>query len=144
MNVATSMHRIDVIYLNDKGKSLAEGEPHQSYTCITLQWCSESRRKHTPIPMDKHLNSNVQVINHCQYARGEEFIRENVNKMGYLLVHIFFTFCFKILNEFSFKCKSVAQIEFWVSNKCEQLWGKDFRTLRSSKYSKKNVDKSNM
>lgn len=73
MNVATSMHRIDVIYLNDKGESLAEGEPHQSYTCITLQRCSESRRKHTTLRMDKHLNSTVQVINQCQYAKGKEF-----------------------------------------------------------------------
>lgn len=27
MNVATLMHRIDVIYLNDKGEPLAEGGP---------------------------------------------------------------------------------------------------------------------
>lgn len=67
------MHRIDVIYLDDKGESLAEGEPHQSYTCITLQRWSECRRKYTPLPMDKHLNLNVQVIKHCQYAKGEEF-----------------------------------------------------------------------
>ncbi len=72
MNVATSMHGIDGIYLNDKRESLAEGEPHQSHTCITLQRCSESRGKHTALRMDKHSNSAVQVINQCQYARGEE------------------------------------------------------------------------
>lgn len=91
MNAAASMHRIDVIYLNDKGESLAEGEPHQSYTCITLQWCSESRKETPPIPMDKHLNSNVQVINHHQYTGGEDYNRTNVNIRGW----IFFTFCLK-------------------------------------------------
>lgn len=84
MNVATSMHRIDVIYLNDKGESLAEGEPHQSYTRVTLQRCSESRRKHTTSRMDKHLNSTVQIIKQCQYRRGGNPTMEEdyVNKMA--------------------------------------------------------------
>lgn len=43
MDVATSTRRIDVIYLNDKGESLAEGEPHQSYTCITSRRGCQSR-----------------------------------------------------------------------------------------------------
>lgn len=63
MNVATSTRSIDVICLNDKGESLAEGEPHQSHACITF---SQSSRTHTPMLMDKQLNSNVQVINYCQ------------------------------------------------------------------------------
>lgn len=43
MDVATSTRRIDVIYLNDKGESLAEGEPHQSYTCITSRQDCQSQ-----------------------------------------------------------------------------------------------------
>ena len=125
------MRRIDVIYLNDKGESLAEGEPHQSYTCITLQRRSESWRKHTTSRMDKHLNSNVQVINHCQYARGEEFntTLEECKQSGIFVISTFFFFpsthsALKMLNSFSFKCKSAAQTEFcfliWIH--IERMW----------------------
>lgn len=53
MNVATLMHRIDVIYLNDKGESLAEGGPCQGYTCITVLRGQKKRRKLTPNSANK-------------------------------------------------------------------------------------------
>lgn len=68
MNVATSTRGVDVICLNDKGESLAEGEPHQSHARITLHRRRESNGTHALMLMDKHLNSNVGVINYCQHA----------------------------------------------------------------------------
>lgn len=81
MNAVTSMHRIDVIYLNDKGESLAEGEPHQSYTCITLLRYTTGRPKRHNVCMDKHRNSTVQAINHCKQPRGRysTLVRYKVN-----------------------------------------------------------------
>lgn len=70
MNVATSTRGVDVICLNDKGESLAEGEPHQSHARITLRRRWESSRTHALMLMDKHSNSNVGVINYCQHSRG--------------------------------------------------------------------------
>lgn len=58
MNVATLMHRIDAIYLNDKGESLAEGGLHQGYTCVTVL----TGQKKTHNRINKHLNSTTQVI----------------------------------------------------------------------------------
>lgn len=72
MNVATSTRGVDVICLNDKGESLAEGEPHQSHARITLRRRWESSRTHTLMLMDKHSNSNVGVINYCQHGALEE------------------------------------------------------------------------
>lgn len=153
MNVATSMHRIDVIYLNDKGESLAEGEPHQSYTCITLQRRSESWRKHTTSRMDKHLNSNVQVINHCQYARGEEFntALEECKQNGIFVISTFFSSshsALKMLNSFSFKCKSAAQAEFcfliWIH--IERMWptiNQKTMGVYADTNTNTNLDKSN-
>lgn len=64
MNVATSTRGVDVICLNDKGESLAEGEPHQSHARITLRRRRESSRTHTLTLMDKRSNSNVLYRQH--------------------------------------------------------------------------------
>lgn len=74
MNVATSTRGVDVICLNDKGESLAEGEPHQSHARITLHRRRESNGTHALMLMDKHLNSNVGVINYCQHAGLERWL----------------------------------------------------------------------
>lgn len=74
MNVATSTRGVDVICLNDKGESLAEGEPHQSHARMTLHRRCESNGTHALMLMDKHLNSNVQVINYCQQAGLEQWL----------------------------------------------------------------------
>lgn len=54
MNVATSTHAVDVICLNDKGESLAEGEPHQSHARITFAGAGRAA-EHT------RLWTNVQI-----------------------------------------------------------------------------------
>lgn len=75
MNVATSTRGVDVIRLNDKGESLAEGEPHQSHARVTLRRRRGSGGTHALMLMDKHLNSNVRVINYCQHAGLEQWLR---------------------------------------------------------------------
>lgn len=82
MNVATSTRGVDVICLNDKGESLAEGEPHQSHARITLHRRRESNATHALMLMDKHLNSNVRVINYCQHAGLEQWLRWGVGLGG--------------------------------------------------------------
>lgn len=64
MDVATSTCRIDVIYLNDKGESLAEGEPHQSYTCITSRQGCQSRGVWWGVSMGLHhrINTEIQTL----------------------------------------------------------------------------------
>lgn len=41
--------------------------------CNVAQRVGVNTRTHTHLPMDKHLNSNVRAIKHCQCARAKEF-----------------------------------------------------------------------